>query len=170
MTTTSLSVLFADDTNIFLSRKNLQSMSMTLNEQLTAIYEWLCCNKLSSTVLKLQSTQQNITECTLLDDRLFPPRLLSHPLPSHGHLLIVNFLQGHLCTELTPQLNGTHILHNMPPWNMVQPKKGRTWKLVSNVTKLTSSIYKTFQYCFPITLKYKLHTIMLVITRQHIDF
>ena len=40
MMTTSLSVLFADDTNIFLSGKNLQSMSMTLNEQLTAIYEW----------------------------------------------------------------------------------------------------------------------------------
>ena len=39
VTTTSLSVLFADDTNIFLSGKNLQSMSMILNEQLTAIYE-----------------------------------------------------------------------------------------------------------------------------------
>ena len=50
--TTSLSVLFADDTNIFLSGKNLDSMSMTLNEQLTAIYEWLCCNKLSLNVLK----------------------------------------------------------------------------------------------------------------------
>ena len=52
LTTTSLSVLFADDTNIFLSGKNLQSISMTLNEQLTAIYEWLCCNKLSLNVLK----------------------------------------------------------------------------------------------------------------------
>ena len=52
VTTTSLSVLFADDTNIFLSGKNLDSMSMTLNEQLTAIYEWLCCNKLSLNVLK----------------------------------------------------------------------------------------------------------------------
>ena len=52
MTTTSLSVLFADDTNIFLSGKNSQSMSMTLNKQLTAIYEWLCCNKLSLNVLK----------------------------------------------------------------------------------------------------------------------
>ena len=52
MTATSLSVLFADDTNIFLSGKHLQSMSMTLNEQLTAIYEWLCCNKLSLNVLK----------------------------------------------------------------------------------------------------------------------
>ena len=52
VTTTSLSVLFADDTYIFLSGKNLQSMSMTLNQQLTAIYEWLCCNKLSLNVLK----------------------------------------------------------------------------------------------------------------------
>ena len=57
VTTTSLSVLFADDTNIFLKctiyvQKNVQSMSMTLNEQLTAIYEWLCFNKLSLNVLK----------------------------------------------------------------------------------------------------------------------
>ena len=52
VSSTSLSVLFADDTNIFLSGKSLQSMSMTLNEQLTAIYEWLCCNKLSLNVLK----------------------------------------------------------------------------------------------------------------------
>ena len=50
--TTSLSVLFADDTNIFLAGKNLQSMLMTSNEQLTAIYAWLCCNKLSLNVLK----------------------------------------------------------------------------------------------------------------------
>ena len=54
VSTTSLSVLFADYTNIFLSGKNLQSMSMTLHEQLTAIYEWLCCHKLSLNVLKTQ--------------------------------------------------------------------------------------------------------------------
>ena len=52
VSTTSLSVLFADDTNIFMSGKNLPSMAMALNEQLTAIYEWLCCNKLSLNVLK----------------------------------------------------------------------------------------------------------------------
>ena len=52
MTITRLSVLFANGTNIFLSGKSLQSMSMTLNEQLTAIYEWICCNKLSLNVLK----------------------------------------------------------------------------------------------------------------------
>ena len=52
VSTTSLSVLFVDDTITFVSCKNLQSMSMTLNEQLTAIYEWLCCNKLSLNVLK----------------------------------------------------------------------------------------------------------------------
>ena len=52
VSTTSLSVLFADDTNIFMSGKNLPSMAMALNEQLTAIYEWLCCTKLSQNVLK----------------------------------------------------------------------------------------------------------------------
>ena len=33
VSTTSLSVLFADDTNIFMSGKNLSSMTMALNEQ-----------------------------------------------------------------------------------------------------------------------------------------
>ena len=50
VSTISLSVLLADDNNIFLSGKHLQSMSMALNEQLAAIYEWLCC-------------KQNPTEC-----------------------------------------------------------------------------------------------------------
>ena len=35
-----------------MSGKNLPSMAIALNEQLTAIYEWLCCNKLSLNVLK----------------------------------------------------------------------------------------------------------------------
>ena len=52
VSTTSLSVLFADDTNIFMSGKNLPSTAMALNEQITAIYEWLYCNKLSLNVLK----------------------------------------------------------------------------------------------------------------------
>ena len=56
------SVLFADDTNIFMSGKNLPSMAMALNKQLTAIYEWLSCNKLSLNVLKIHYiifTQRN---------------------------------------------------------------------------------------------------------------
>ena len=52
VSTTRLSILFADDTNVFMSGKNLSSTAMALNEQLTAIYEWLCCNKFSLNVLK----------------------------------------------------------------------------------------------------------------------
>ena len=47
-----LSVLFADDTNLFLTGENIQSMAEILNEQLINIHEWLCCNKLSLNVLK----------------------------------------------------------------------------------------------------------------------
>ena len=52
VSTSGLSVLFSDDTNISMSGKNLSSMTIALNEQLTAIYEWLCCDKLSLNVLK----------------------------------------------------------------------------------------------------------------------
>ena len=46
------SILFADDTNMFLSDKNLEVLRSQLNEDLREIQEWLNCNKLSLNVLK----------------------------------------------------------------------------------------------------------------------
>ena len=45
------SMLFADDTNMFLSGKNLGILCSQLNEDLREIQEWLNCNKLSPNVL-----------------------------------------------------------------------------------------------------------------------
>ena len=53
VSTSSLCVLFADDTNIILSDKNVPSMSLILNEQLAAINELLCCDKLSLNIHKI---------------------------------------------------------------------------------------------------------------------
>ena len=44
------SILFADDTNMFIAGKYIQDMCHKLNEDLTKIQEWLCCNKLSLNV------------------------------------------------------------------------------------------------------------------------
>ncbi len=38
--------LFADDSNLFCSHKNLQSLEQNLNEQLSMVDKWLCANKL----------------------------------------------------------------------------------------------------------------------------
>jgi hypothetical protein len=38
--------LFADDSNLFYSHKNLQSLEKNLNEQLSMVDKWLCTNKL----------------------------------------------------------------------------------------------------------------------------
>ena len=46
------SVLFADDTNVFISGENVNVLCSTLNEELEGIREWLCCNKLSLNVSK----------------------------------------------------------------------------------------------------------------------
>ena len=46
------SILFADDTNMFISGKNLEVLCSQLNEDLREIQEWLNCNKLSLNVLK----------------------------------------------------------------------------------------------------------------------
>jgi hypothetical protein len=44
--------LFADDSNLFCSHKNLQNLEITLNNQLCNIYKWLCANKLSLNIDK----------------------------------------------------------------------------------------------------------------------
>ena len=46
------SVLFADDTNVFISGENIDVLCSRLNEELESIREWLCCNKLSLNVSK----------------------------------------------------------------------------------------------------------------------
>ena len=45
--------LFADDTNLLFSHKNLQVLEITMNEELTQVYHWLTSNKLSLNLKKL---------------------------------------------------------------------------------------------------------------------
>ena len=52
VSTSSLSGLFADDTNILLLSKI--NNVFDLKQQLTTTYEWLCCYKLSLNVIKTQ--------------------------------------------------------------------------------------------------------------------
>ena len=47
-----IAILFADDTDMFFTGKNLQTMTTVINEELAQIQEWLYCNKLSLNVLK----------------------------------------------------------------------------------------------------------------------
>ena len=46
------SIIFADDTNLFISGTNLQDMSRIMNNELKLLVEWLKCNKLSLNVSK----------------------------------------------------------------------------------------------------------------------
>ena len=39
--------LFADDTNILYSDKNLKSLELSVNQELNNVYDWLTANKLS---------------------------------------------------------------------------------------------------------------------------
>ena len=47
-----LSVLFADDTNLFISGHDIETLFNKVNEDLEKIQEWLCANKLSLNVMK----------------------------------------------------------------------------------------------------------------------
>ena len=43
-------ILFADDTNLFISGKNLKILYNTLNDELKKVVDWLSANKLSLNV------------------------------------------------------------------------------------------------------------------------
>ena len=47
-----LSILFADDSNVFISGKDVEVMCEKLNNDMENIRQWLCCNKLSLNVSK----------------------------------------------------------------------------------------------------------------------
>ena len=48
-------ILFADDTSVFFSPQNPDTLLNTVNSELKCIHEWICCNKLSLNVQKTQS-------------------------------------------------------------------------------------------------------------------
>ena len=45
-------ILFADDTNLFFSHKNLNTLKLTLNVELNKVTQWFKCNKLSLNLKK----------------------------------------------------------------------------------------------------------------------
>ena len=45
-------IMFADDTNVFLSGQNLAELESVMNSELKCMYEWLCANKLSLNINK----------------------------------------------------------------------------------------------------------------------
>ena len=45
-------ILFADDTNLFYSDKNIDTLNKTVNQELKKIARWLCANKLSLNIKK----------------------------------------------------------------------------------------------------------------------
>ena len=60
--------LFADDSNLFFSHKNLQTLESIVNNELSNIHEWLCANRLSLNTDKINyvlfhTVQKHITDC-----------------------------------------------------------------------------------------------------------
>ena len=52
VSTTLFFILFADDTNLFISGKNFKILYNTLNDELKKVVDWLSANKLSLNVKK----------------------------------------------------------------------------------------------------------------------
>jgi len=52
-------ILFADNTNIFYSHKNITTLYNTVNKEFEKIKEWLKCNKLSLNIKKAKYRHLN---------------------------------------------------------------------------------------------------------------
>ena len=66
ISTKLFSVLFADDSNLFISDSNINDLITTMNNELNGIYLWLNTNKLSLNIDKsnyMIFTQRNISQC-----------------------------------------------------------------------------------------------------------
>ena len=60
--------LFANDSNLFFSHKNLQTLESIVNNELSNIHEWICANRLSLNTDKtnyvlFHTVQKHITDC-----------------------------------------------------------------------------------------------------------
>ena len=51
-TTSGESIMYADDTNIFLKHKSYEKLYLEANQQLSNIAKWLNCNKLTPNIKK----------------------------------------------------------------------------------------------------------------------
>ena len=64
-----MSILFADDTNLFSTGKDLKDISHEINEEIAKIYAWVNANKLSLNIDKTKFmlfTPRNTSRC--IDD------------------------------------------------------------------------------------------------------
>ena len=52
--------LFADDSNLFFSHKNLSQLEPIVNNELTHVHTWLCANKLSLNIVVFHPSQRKI--------------------------------------------------------------------------------------------------------------
>ena len=55
-------ILFADDTNLFCSGKDLEELELLINEELAHVQEWLMLNKLTLNVKNQISLFSNLTK------------------------------------------------------------------------------------------------------------
>ena len=52
--------LFADDSNLFFSHKNLSQLEPIVNNEITHVHTWLCANKLSLNIVLFHPSQRKI--------------------------------------------------------------------------------------------------------------
>ena len=139
-------MLFADDTNVFLNGKDIDDLSITMNEELEKLYIWLKANKLS---LNVKKTHYMVFRS--VKKKVFQPLI---PLMINGQVISKVDNTKFLGVILDIHLNwSSHI-------NQIRSKiaKGigiiyKTRRLLNENTLRTlyySFVYPYFQYCIEV--------------------
>ena len=71
-------ILFADDTNIFYSHENLQSLIQVLNQEIPKVSTWFKCNKLSLNIDKTNFVYFRLSNTEIIE---FPDSILIDNVP-----------------------------------------------------------------------------------------
>ena len=109
-------VMFADDTCLFVSHKNLENLQNLLESELTHVYDWLVANKLSLNVKKtnfmaFQNMNGNNTTIDI--------KVNGHTIPQ---VKVTKYLGVHIDDKLTFKNHTSHIANKLSKGNRLLAK------------------------------------------------
>jgi len=140
-----LPILFADDTNVFMSGKNIDEMIVIMNEELSKLVKWLHINKLSLNVKKTHYVIFRPGKCTIEATK---------NLYINGQKInreeYTTFLGVKLDSRLSWSQHIAHIKMKMAKNIGILCKARKVFKLSTMISLYYAFIYPYISYCIEI--------------------
>ena len=138
------SILFADDTNVFVTGKNINCLVDTMNKELQYLYEWMCINKLSLNIKKTKFMLFSPRKSVRIEEDILINGIIVERVECFKFLGV--FIDSHLKWK-------EHIHHLKSKIANGLGIINKAKRLLSDATLLTlyySFIYPYFLYCIDV--------------------